>query len=79
MASVYDGCPADRAGIEAGDLIAEVAGEPVDELAELFRRVWSIGPAGSEVPLTVVRDGDPRPVVVESADRDAHLKRGAVH
>ena len=79
VASVYDGCPADRAGIEAGDLIVEVAGDPVDELAELFRRIWNIGPAGSEVPLTIVRDGGPRPVVVESADRDAHLKRGAVH
>ena len=79
VASVYDGCPADRAGIEAGDLIAEVAGEPVDGLAELFRGVWSIGPAGSEIPLTIVRDGDLRPVVLESIDRDARLKRGAVH
>ena len=79
VASVYDGCPADRAGIETGDLIVEVAGEPVGGLAELFRGIWSIGPAGSAIPLTVVRDGDPRPVVLESVDRDARLKRGAVH
>ena len=79
VASVYDGCPADRAGIEVGDLIIEVAGESIDGLAELFRKVWGIGPAGSEVPLTIVRDGESRPVLLESIDRDARLKHGAVH
>ena len=79
VASTYDGCPADRAGIEVGDLIVEVAGEPIDGLAELFRKVWGIGPAGSDIPLTIVRDGEPRPVVLESIDRDARLKHGAVH
>ena len=79
VASVYDGCPADRAGIEVGDLVVEVAGEPIDGLAELFRKVWDIGPAGSEIPLTIIRDGEPRPVLLESVDRDARLKHGAVH
>ena len=79
VASVYDGCPADRAGVQVGDLIVEVAGESIDGLAELFRKVWDIGPAGSEIPLTIVRDGEPRPVVLDSVDRDARLKHGAVH
>ena len=79
VASTYDGCPADRAGVEVGDLIVEVAGEPIDGLAELFRKVWGIGPAGSDIPLTIVRDGEPRRVVLESIDRDARLKHGAVH
>ena len=79
VASVYDGCPADRAGIEVGDLVVEVAGETIDGLAELFRRVWDIGPAGAEIPLTIVRDGEPRSVRLESVDRDARLKHGAVH
>ena len=79
VASVYDECPADRAGIEVGDLVVEVAGEPINGLAELFRSVWDIGPAGCEIPLTIIRDGDPRPVVLESIDRDARLKHGAVH
>ena len=79
VASVYDGCPADRAGVEVGDLVVEVAGESIDGLAELFRKVWEIGPAGSEIPLTIVRDGEPRPVVLASVDRDARLKHGAVH
>ena len=79
VASVYDDCPADRAGIQTGDLVVEVAGESIDGLAGLFRKVWDIGPAGSEIPLTIVRDGESRPVVLESVDRDARLKHGAVH
>jgi S1-C subfamily serine protease len=79
VASVYDDCPADQAGVEVGDLVVEVAGEPIDGLAELFRKVWDIGPAGSAIPLTIIRDGEPHPMVLESIDRDARLKLGAVH
>ena len=79
VASTYDGCPADRAGVEVGDLIVEVADEPVNGLAELFRKVWSLGPAGNSVPLTIVRDGESHSVALESIDRDARLKHGAVH
>ena len=79
VASVYDGCPADRAGIKVGDLVVEVAGEPVDGLADLFRKVWGIGPAGSEIPLTIVQDGERRGLVLESVDRDARLRHAAVH
>ena len=79
VASVYDDCPAAQAGVEVGDLVVEVAGEPVDGLAELFRAVWGLGPAGSEIPLTIMHDGEPRPVVLESIDRDARLKHGAIH
>ena len=79
VASVYDDCPADQAGVQVGDLVVEVAGESIDGLAELFRRVWEIGPAGCEIPLTILRDGEPHPVVLESIDRDARLRHGAVH
>ena len=79
VANVYDGCPADRAGIKVGDLVVEVAGESVDGLADLFRKVWSIGPAGSHIPLTVIQDGDRHEMVLESVDRDARLKHAAVH
>ena len=68
-----------QAPVTRSDLVVEVAGEPIDGLAELFRKVWGIGPAGSDIPLTIVRDGESHPVVLESIDRDARLKYGAVH
>ena len=52
------GGPAERAGVQLGDLVLEVARRAASAgLAALFRRIWSSGPAGSEVPLTLSRRG----------------------
>ncbi|MFX9023781.1 PDZ domain-containing protein, partial [Acinetobacter baumannii] len=61
------GGPAQRAGVRLGDVLLEVAGEPVSDLAQLFRKVWRIGPAGSEVTLTVGRGRNNSKVRVVSA------------
>lgn len=59
--SPMDGTPADKAGILAGDYITHVNGEPVsglmlDEAVQKMR-----GPVGSEIIITVVRQGTPEP------------------
>ena len=56
-----DGTPADAAGIEAGDFITHVDGESVlgltlDEAVDMMR-----GPVGSEIIITVVREGATEP------------------
>ncbi|PWR02910.1 peptidase S41 [Meridianimarinicoccus roseus] len=61
VVSPIDGTPAEEAGIEAGDFITHVDGEPVlgmtlDEAVDLMR-----GPVGSEIVITVVREGDGDP------------------
>jgi len=73
------GGPAERAGIQLGDLILEVAGERVAGLAALFRRIWSLGPAGTEIPLTVTRRGGTNSARVRSADRGEFLKKPRLH
>ncbi|MGV6811371.1 MAG: S41 family peptidase [Brevirhabdus sp.] len=61
VVSPIDGTPADEAGIEAGDFITHVDGESIlgltlDQAVELMR-----GPVGSEILITVVREGEPEP------------------
>ena len=61
VVSPIDDTPADEAGIEAGDFITHVDGESVlgltlDEAVELMR-----GPVGSEIIITVVREGVDEP------------------
>lgn len=61
VVSPIDGTPADEAGIEAGDFITHVDGESVlgltlDEAVDLMR-----GPVGSEIVITVVREGEAEP------------------
>lgn len=56
-----DDTPADKAGILAGDFITHVDGEPVsglllDDAVEKMR-----GPIGSEIIITIVREGTPEP------------------
>jgi len=69
------GGPAERAGVHAGDLVVAVAGERVSSLAELFRGIWRMGPAGTEIPLTLARGGGPVYVRVSSGDRNDYLRK----
>jgi S1-C subfamily serine protease len=79
VAGVANGGPADRAGIKAGDFVLEVAGARVTDLGTAFRRVWAQGPAGSEIPLTIARDGALHRVTVRSADRNDFLRKPRLH
>ena len=46
VVGVYRNCPADKAGLRPGDVIVGIDDEPVAGLANMFRRVWSLGSAG---------------------------------
>ncbi|MEO6928395.1 MAG: S1C family serine protease [Casimicrobiaceae bacterium] len=71
--------PADLAGIEPGDIVVGIGGEAVHGLADLFRRIWRTGPAGSEVALTLLRKGTRVEVNVRSASRDDFLRKPLMH
>jgi S1-C subfamily serine protease len=79
VAGVAPGGPADRAHLKTGDVVLEVDGRRVTGLAEMFRAVWALGPAGTEIPLTVSRDGVVSPVRVRSGDRQDFLKKPHLH
>jgi S1-C subfamily serine protease len=71
--------PAARAELKTGDVILAVAGENVSTLAELYRKVWSLGEAGVEVPLTLYREGLTFEVRVNSSDRTKFLRGPRMH
>jgi S1-C subfamily serine protease len=75
VGGLAEGGPAERAGVKQGDLIVAVADQRVSTLAELFRNVWSLGPSGTEIPITVARNGATVPIRVRSADRGDFLKK----
>lgn len=61
---VVEGSPAERAGIQRGDIILEFAGQPVDEMTELPKLVAAT-PIDKQVGVTVFRDGKRREVKVK--------------
>ena len=71
--------PAARAELKVGDVILAVKGEKVSSLAQLYRRLWALGPAGVDVPLTLYREGDTFEVWVKSSDRGSFLKAPRLH
>ncbi len=79
VAGLASGGPADRAGVKLGDVVVGVAGEPPRGLADLFRRVWALGPAGVEVPLTVARSGKRQDMRLATIDRTDFLKKPSLH
>ncbi len=79
VARVSTSGPARRANLRTGDIVLAVAGSEVSDLAGFFRRVWSLGKAGVEVPLTVYRDGRTIEVRVASGDRNRFLKGPSLH
>ncbi|SLN53245.1 putative CtpA-like serine protease [Roseovarius albus] len=61
VVSPIDDTPADEAGVEAGDFITHVDGESVlgltlDEAVDMMR-----GPVGSEIIITIAREGETEP------------------
>ncbi|HTS20466.1 MAG TPA: S1C family serine protease [Casimicrobiaceae bacterium] len=75
VSGLAKGAPADSAGVQLGDVVLEVAGERVAGLANLFRKIWGLGAAGVDVPLTLARDGGLVQLKLHSANRNDFLKK----
>jgi S1-C subfamily serine protease len=71
--------PAARAELKAGDVILAVRGEKITSQIGFYRKLWSLGPAGVDVPLTVYHEGVTFDVVLTSTDRAKLLKAPRLH
>jgi len=79
IVGLASGGPAQRAKLRTGDVVLAVGGMEVRGLAALFRRIWSLGNAGVEVPLLVYRDGRTFELKIASGDRNRFLKGPSLH
>ncbi|GAB4397479.1 MAG: DegQ family serine endoprotease [Rhodoferax sp.] len=64
---VESGAPADKAGVQAGDVIVKFDGKPVEKSSDLPRMVGAVKP-GSQSSITVWRDGKLRELSVKVAE-----------
>src|SRR5579885_135627 len=79
IAGVAKRGPARRAELRTGDVVLAVGNHEVRELADFYRRVWSLGTAGVNVPLTIHREGDTFDVTIKSGERSQFLKQPNLH
>jgi len=68
VAEVTAKSPAEKAGVQAGDVVVEVSGKKVEGPREMQLMVAAIAP-GSKVEVKLVRDGKEKVVTVELAER----------
>jgi S1-C subfamily serine protease len=71
--------PAARAELKTGDVILAVADEKVTSQTAFYRKLWSLGSAGVDVPLTVYHEGVTFDVTLTSIDRAKLLKAPRLH
>lgn len=76
---VADKGPAALSELKTGDVILAVDGSSVATLSEFYRKVWALGPAGADVPLTVHHEGLTFDVVLVSTERSKLLKAPRLH
>jgi serine protease Do len=73
VSGVVESGPADKAGIERGDLILSVEGESVSTLRELYQALWRKRPAES-LGFQILRDSTIRTIDVVAGDRYEFFK-----
>ncbi|QOZ31283.1 S1C family serine protease [Bradyrhizobium sp. CCBAU 53421] len=71
--------PAARAELKTGDVILAVDGDKVTSQTGFYRKLWSLGAAGVDVPLTVYHEGVTFDVTLSSIDRMKLLKAPQLH
>jgi S1-C subfamily serine protease len=79
VAALTQNGPADQAEVEVGDIVLAVSGQPVKSLADMFRKVWSLGHAGIDVPLALGRDGEIIQANLSTIARSDLLKGPKLH
>jgi serine protease Do len=67
---VEEGAPADKAGIEAGDIITKFDGKTIEKMSDLPRWVGNTKP-GTRAPITVFRRGASKELSITVAEIEA--------
>jgi S1-C subfamily serine protease len=71
--------PAAKAELKTGDVVLAVKGEAVTTLLDFYRKLWALGTAGVDVPLTLKSGGVTFDVTLKSVDRAKMMRAPKMH
>lgn len=74
VSRITPGSPAEKSGMKRGDVITSIGGQAPTGLADMYRKIWSRGEAGVDVPVDFERDGGKRHLDIKSMNRLDHLR-----
>ena len=71
IASVFSGSPAEKAGIQKGDVLIKVGNRKVDKVEDLIQAVQNAGKGKKALKLTLLRGDEEKTVEVKPVERKA--------
>ncbi|MCC7079500.1 MAG: serine protease [Burkholderiales bacterium] len=71
--------PAEKSGLKAGDIILRVGEQQIAGQVDFYKKLWSKGPAGTEIALSVLQGAQMKDFVVHSMDRAQHVRTRATY
>ena len=71
--------PADLAKVQSGDLIIAINGQEVNRLIDMYKLLWSLGPAGSIITLNLHRNDEEIDITVISDSRYSFIEKRKHH
>jgi serine protease Do len=71
--------PAEKSGLKAGDIIVRLGGQQVAGQVDFYRKLWGKGPAGTKIAVSVLQGAEVKDVVIQSMDRDQHLRTRRIY
>jgi S1-C subfamily serine protease len=66
--------PNEKSGLRPGDLILTVKGKEVQDLADFYRKVWAVGQAGVDLPVSILRGIRVLEITLRSGNRTDYLR-----
>ena len=79
VADIASNGPAAQAELKSGDVILAVKGETVETLLDFYHKLWALGTAGVDVPLTLHSHGVTFDLSLKSVGRAAMMHRPKLH
>ena len=71
--------PAEKGGLKVGDIILRLGDQQIAGQVDFYRKLWSIGPAGTEIALSVLQGAQMKDFVIQSMDRAKHVRTRATY
>jgi len=74
VGDIIEGSPADKAGLQRGDVIVEFEGKKVEDPNQLRNMIANVAP-GSEVKAKIIRENKPQPVKITITEIPADMAK----
>jgi S1-C subfamily serine protease len=71
--------PARKADLRAGDIVRAIDGKALTTLSDFWRHLWSTGPAGCDVKLTLFREDTEFEVTIRTTENHRYLLPQKIH